>query len=528
MGLLTPHNFPLGTLKNQAERDAVGAFMDRLSDGWYVIPSVGIFGSRDFEMDIVVVHERDGVAVLEVKGHRPEIVGGVWMSGGQPMRPQPLAQAKTNAYELRALLRAAHPSLARMEVSYGVIFPNVGDVTGALPPDVDPAQILTAAALEGPLDALDRLTSLRYNVPVGALGLRAIVDRLCPSAELTFDAEARARLLRLRLDELSERQVQALETLDMNRRVMVTGGAGTGKTRLAAAWARRALGRGERALLTCYNDPLGWDLRVRPDLLGVTTVGSFLQVAFDFEGMPTLEFPDDADGAWWDQVAHPHLADQWGSVTERFDTIVVDEAQDFRPEWITMLERLLAPGGRLLMVADQAQAIYDRGFTLPSADEGWVRCELTNNCRNSAQIATLLYRRLGGAVSPYGGPETIAVEWREATDIDAATDAVGDAIDAFMDDDDRDPDHLLVLTAHRAVRDHLRETMGFEPWESADEGAIVCETVHRAKGLEADHVILVTLDDEVADTLLYVGVSRAVTGLTVVSPQSVAQRLGLA
>ena len=98
--------------------------------------------------------------------------------------------------------------------------------------------------------------------------------------------------MRLRLDELSERQVKAVETLDMNRRVMVAGGAGTGKTRLAAAWARRVRDRGERALLTCYNDPLGWDLQIRDELLGVTTVGSFHQMAFDLLGMAALEIPD--------------------------------------------------------------------------------------------------------------------------------------------------------------------------------------------------------------------------------------------
>jgi phosphate starvation-inducible protein PhoH len=191
-------------------------------------------------MDIVLVHESDGVAVLEVKGHRPEIVGGVWANSGEPMNPQPLAQARNNAYELRELLRATHPTLRKMQVAYGVIFPNAGELRGTLPPDVDRAQILVASDLEDPLDAVDRLTALRWTVPIGAAGLRAIVDKLCPSAELAFDAEARARLLRLRLDELSERQVQALETLDMNRRVTVTGGAGTGKTRLASAWARRA------------------------------------------------------------------------------------------------------------------------------------------------------------------------------------------------------------------------------------------------------------------------------------------------
>ena len=179
------------------------------------------------------------------------------------------------------------------------------------------------------------------------------------------------------------------------------------------------------------------------------------------------------------------------------------------------------------MVADEAQMIYDRGFTLPSTADGWVRCDLTNNCRNSAQIATMLYRRLGGAVSPYGGPETIAVNWCEADDLEAATDAVGDAIDEFMDDDDRDPENLLVLTTARSVCDHLRESLGFTSWESAVEGDIPCETVHRAKGLEADHVILVTLTADVSGTLLYIGVSRAVTGLTVVSPSAVGERLGL-
>ena len=411
-----------------------------------------------------------------------------------------------------------------------MIFPNAGELRGALPPDVDPAQILVAADLEDPLDAVDRLTSLRWTVPVGATGLRAIIDKLCPSAELAFDAEARARLLRLRLDELSERQVQAVETLDMNRRVMVTGGAGTGKTRLAAAWARRARDRGERVLFTCYNDPLGWDLQSRDELLGMTAVGSFHQIAFDLSGMPALEIPDDADGAWWDGVANPHLVDHWDDVSARFDTIVVDEAQDFRPEWITMLERLLDPEGpaRMLMVADVAQMIYDRGFTVPSADDGWVRCDLTNNCRNSAQIATLLYRRLGGAVSPYGGPETIAVELvrgcrpgrghrgsrsRRSTSSWTTTIAIRRTCSSS-----RRLGRSVITSGSRSV-----SRRGSRPTRARSRA----RPFTGPRDLEADHVILVTLNEDVSDTLLYIGVSRAVTGLTVVSPSAVGERLGL-
>jgi len=46
---------------------------------------------------VVVAHERDGLAVIEVKAHTPQIRGGVWCAHGSPMEPQPLAQARGNA-----------------------------------------------------------------------------------------------------------------------------------------------------------------------------------------------------------------------------------------------------------------------------------------------------------------------------------------------------------------------------------------------------------------------------------------------
>ena len=46
------------------------------------------------------------------------------------------------------------------------------------------------------------------------------------------------------------------------------------------------------------------------------------------------------------------------------------------------------------------------------------------------------------------------------------------------------------------------------------------------KGLEFDAVVLVT-DDAVTDLLLYVGMSRAVSGFTLVAPRAVAERLGM-
>src|SRR5690606_5478459 len=143
---------------------------------------------------------------------------------------------------------------------------------------------------------------------------------------------------RLRLDQICAEHVGALETLDANRRVFVTGRAGTGKTRLAMGWARRAYLREERVLFTCYNDPLGERMaELLPDDERLT-VGPFLRVAFTLPGMPPVDVPADADHEWWNTEAVAHLQRYWPEVTDRFDTVVVDEGQDFSPAWLALLE----------------------------------------------------------------------------------------------------------------------------------------------------------------------------------------------
>jgi superfamily I DNA/RNA helicase len=47
------------------------------------------------------------------------------------------------------------------------------------------------------------------------------------------------------------------------------------------------------------------------------------------------------------------------SESEKYDAILVDEGQDFNPEWWNILRRLLVEGGEMLLVADSTQDIYN-------------------------------------------------------------------------------------------------------------------------------------------------------------------------
>lgn len=529
MGRLVPENFVVKELKNEQEREVVQTLVESLSDGWWILPSVRISGARDYEMDVVLVHRDFGVCLIEVKGHTPVIREGLFYAHGRPMEPQPDEQASTNSYKLRELIRKALPGSPHFDVRYAVAFPRVANKPQVLPPSLRPEQFLTRADLNDAPDAVESLMRTRVTVAPGEADTRTILQTLAPDIDLAFEPDARGRYTRVQLDRIAATHVRALESLDMNRRVFVTGRAGTGKSRLAVAWALRAVVRNERTLLTCFNDPLAEVLHRRTTDDPHLTVGPFLRTALSFDGIPELEVDED-DSEFWNVTVPGHLQQHWPKVTERFDTIIVDEAQDFSPAWLALLTSLLDPEGprRVLMCGDTSQAVYQRGFVPPTSDDGWVHCELARNCRNAGRIARLIQNRFGGAPPALGGPDANEVLWVEADTDDGIVEAIAEQYDRLIEVEGYAPSTVLFATLNRGLRNRLRDVLGFVNFEHAGNEALMCETVHRMKGLEFDHVVLAVGADEVQkDDLLYVGCSRAISGLTVVGPRRVAERLGL-
>ena len=288
MGRLIPEDLDVRTIDNAEERRVVETLRDGLTDSWLVLPNLRLATTyRDHELDVVLIHEEHGVFDLEVKGHRVEIRDGKWIdvANGRPLAPQPFGQARTNAYALRDLLRGRVRGLRHLDVGFGVAFPNTSDVVGDLPPEVAREQIVTAFELEDPIDAVLGLVGARtWGRRLSASEVEDVVATLLPDTDFAWDPAARMVHARRRLARACEDQTRALETLDLNRRVVAVGRAGTGKTRLAAAWTGRAVvGRDERTLLTCYNVPLADRLRER--FAADELSGAVLVNPHDIEGL---------------------------------------------------------------------------------------------------------------------------------------------------------------------------------------------------------------------------------------------------
>ncbi len=120
------------TLRNDAEREVVQALCDRLTDSWIVLPSVGMAGDRrDYEIDVVIT-ERNGIAVIEVKPHRPHVRDGARSRAGIAWSRNRSTKLGTMPTSFVGGFGVSTRRSRWINVEYAVAFPNVADVRGAL------------------------------------------------------------------------------------------------------------------------------------------------------------------------------------------------------------------------------------------------------------------------------------------------------------------------------------------------------------------------------------------------------------
>jgi hypothetical protein len=312
------------------------------------------------------------------------------------------------------------------------------------------------------------------------------------------------------------------------QRLRVVGTAGSGKTQLALAVYRDALAAGRRPLYVCYNRPLADHFAlIAPPGGEAATYHQLCDRVLRQLGEPADFASRDVFARLEEAFASASPGDAW-----RFDTLIVDEGQDFRPEWRDPLLRLLAPEGLAWWLEDPMQNLYDRP---PVPLPGWPTLRADTNYRTPRDILDHLNRILAGdhpleAGSPLRGAEPEILIYEGSRDlIEATKRAITRAIGLGFRRD------MIALVTYRG-----RENSALSPFDqlgphplraftgrydllgspiySAGETAI--ESVYRFKGQSAPCVIFTEIDFEALDDLalrkLFVGATRAMMKLTLI------------
>jgi hypothetical protein len=503
-----------------------------LGDGWTAFHSLNCSEhayKHWAEIDFLILGP-SAVLVLEVKGGRVQCRDGLWTYTDRFGRSRtssegPYGQARSAMYALRGMLvdryRVAAGTLRQVAFGFGVIFADIDwDIdTPECPAAVtaDRGTITSHAALGRYLKALVAYWREKHANAAGfaPADLRALRNCLRPDVDVYPPLTLRLGTALHEMQQLTEEQYERLDCLEQNERVIMSGGAGTGKTFLLIQFARRQAALGKTVTVVVHSDVLAAYLRK-------TCAESHIA------------------------IATPH---RLGSI-DAADVLLVDEGQDLMTfDALSKLSMSVKGGldnGRWCWFMDENNQSGVAGVFDPEAleylqtglDSGKpVRFSLHRNCRNTKEIVRQVHLWTGADIGRTevtgrgAAPEIVVVH-------DAGSaDAVVYPVLRKLLDEGTSPDEIGLVTGSvtppaffSALPTAIRRALTpLTPATAASDlqRRIVWGPPSAFKGLERPIALVLAFDDDQwrDDAALYVASTRANFGLWVFASPLLAARL---
>ena len=487
------------------------ALQVQLPDTYHVFYSVQWIAKgggpvRDGEADFVIAHPNKGFLVMEVKGGQIEYDGEsqTWRrrswGSPQPVR-DPFLQAKTSKHQLLERLRDL-TSASIPAVGHCACLPDVTHFRGILPPHVVPEILITREQLQ---DIRTRVDSLfTYWAGSSAASRESawfhhLRKLLAPAVKFEISLASDIHSAEKQTIELTHRQLRTLHVLAASRRLFVHGCAGSGKTVLAMARAKQLSEQGFFVLFVCSGRFLAEHIRrnLLPD-----------------DNIVVVSREERLDHV-------PTSGEEFTDLWERFDAVIVDEAQDFDDEELSSIS---------LCLRDSTHGVFwaflDDNQRLNPSRVRSVKDEhfypLLDNLRNTQQIHKCASRFYLGEVVPgaLGAPGRPV----EGFPIDgmSLTEAIRKVLHRLLYDERLTPADVGILTARRDSELFRTRAVGpysltQDPWNPND---VLCLSIDQFKGLERHVIVLVEIDElasDQRDAQLYVGMSRATYHLIILA-----------
>ena len=512
-----PRSYPAEpTFADPSERVVWEMLMKQLPVDAAIICNLKILEANlEFEMDLVVLWPEVGAAVIEVKGGKvtPNEDSTFTQKDARESREiDPMGQATKNMHALKRFL-GLKSSVQHFAARPVVVLPYADIPSAYSRPTIPRTSIHDDVDLATIGDRLVK-DMLNQNFRPTALEVLAILNAL--SVPLT----AQKSLMQLGMErenqvvQLTEEQFAILDLCKAMPKFSILGSAGCGKTYVAIEQSRRRAEAGDRVLFLCYNYGLSDYIRRRfdnyPEDQRPTHIGTLHSLGNKWNMPFEVEQTDD----FWDTKLPALLVEHLKTMPNelKYDTVVIDEAQDFHADWWSVVIGALkdVDKGRIYAFGDIRQGIFRQATDIPLQE---TKLHLTKNLRNSLPIAELAALCVEEELELSGldGPP---VQWIETTTEGA--EAAADAEVANLIGKGWNPGDICVLTTgsrHAIQRQDGQGALSRVYWKKffEEEATYHCTTTG-FKGLERRVVVIAIngwKDSDRKKDILYTSVTRA-------------------
>lgn len=581
--MIFPSLFPPERAKEDAEKLMFDAF-SRMPPGdppddFDIFYNTEFSGSRreenpDYEVDFIVADLRNGhlngIVCIEVKGGVLSYNGEKgWTQNSDPMKKSPTSQVITAMHNL---IKRFPEISSYVPFGWMVCFPDVvSPGPENLPPSLNDIQIidkLKTSYLRETLCAFFDNLNEKHPDKTGVSAkkyekyfrspLKVSCDFVLPlSVRISGDEQV--------FIQLTRQQSKLLRAAKDNKRILVKGTAGTGKTILAKETATDFYNQGLNVLFLCFNSVLAANIeysfkkgksagtaninydRIFADENMELDPGKLEQILKNIavenenEGESKGSLRIDTyhsfacsqisrvDHVWWNEnIGGPSFWEfeiaakieeiaKSGKIKDLFDVVIIDEGQDFEECWFESLDSVLKPEARRYIFMDMYQNINQAISNVPDVDS-YHQTVLDENCRSTRNIVQELSRIIDQEIFfMEGTPEGEAVRIIPYKSDEHQQILVLSEIRTLLGKGNVRPEDILILMNTEKEDSCLANTKQLDdlPLRMLGNNGVLSDTninythIRTFKGLEANIVIIIDTDKGYCDeNMLYTQASR--------------------
>ena len=552
MAKLIPNTYPEKTVSG--EKIIFETLEEAKGTGnWVVMHSLDIPEHKkktDGEADFTLLVPDQGIIIMEIKSSPYiEVKNGQWYFGKiKEKRESPFKQAVGNKHSIKEnLTKESDKRFNNILFGHCVIFTNW---VATLPKSLEykPWQYLTKPKLYDQSGKISGTTLIsfirnifkniekqfpeRYSPDASRFDLNLLkkaINYMRPNVAYYMSPKTRKMQKDEEIKRYTAEQFSYLEDfLPSNTRTVINGPAGTGKSLIAIETARRTSANKKKVFLTCYNQLFGEWLKKQvepdPNIICDRFIGFMMNLA----NIPRKWSPRHNRIFFSElpNVVHEYLTKHPLKEEEKFDEIIIDEAQDLCTEEFFLIYGQILKGGlndgTIRMFGDfKEQQIFQKQTSFNEllksiGVEPFAEYVLKINCRNREHLGEKIANYCG-IKNPYkkflrkGGVPPKVIYYNYLSD---QKEKVMEIIEKLSKEKFYSQELQFLTFDARNTRmwsDFLGKEKALSKFKGSRNSFSVL-TIARYKGLDNKIIIILDTEDIISEknrTLYYIGISRS-------------------